>query len=358
VINSPFIPLIKRLKLEDEDYFIKAFTRQMKKKRWKTTTEMFADVDKNIKRFTTDTNKLAVSILKAKGKLDADSLFLVSLFFQELFTQLMVDAYSSTVGRDVPKADILSLRLGDLTLSNALYKKAGLVASEVTKIINDHVNYAKSAKELAMMLYEGYGFNDREVLDGKLKLPAYLMNNSLSEDVDKIIEKLKTGNLQAGYLEYLDAVLKKKGHDSIKKAMDVAVHERYRYFAERIVRTEMMRLINDERQLEFLTDDRLEYVQVKMSKKHPRKDICDYHTGANLYGLGAGVYPKVNYPKPPFHPHCYCYVVQRLDVVGDAKYDEKEARRFFKRLSKEDAALVAGSKKKAEAILNGDMNLT
>ena len=45
--------------------------------------------------------------------------------------------------------------------------------------------------------------------------------------------------------------------------------------------------------------ERIQYVQIRLSSKHPKTDICDYHAKVDLYGLGPGVYPKAEAPKPP-----------------------------------------------------------
>ena len=44
-----------------------------------------------------------------------------------------------------------------------------------------------------------------------------------------------------------------------------------------------------------------------LSPRHPRKDICDTHASADLYGLGAGVYPVDACPWPA-HPNTFSYV--------------------------------------------------
>lgn len=48
-----------------------------------------------------------------------------------------------------------------------------------------------------------------------------------------------------------------------------------------------------------------------LSPGHPRPDICDLHASANLYGLGAGVYPDRERLPWPAHPNTLSY----FDVV-------------------------------------------
>jgi hypothetical protein len=42
-------------------------------------------------------------------------------------------------------------------------------------------------------------------------------------------------------------------------------------------------------------------------------DICDVHAGANIYGLGAGVYPFDKVPELPAHPNCNCFLTEVID---------------------------------------------
>ena len=46
----------------------------------------------------------------------------------------------------------------------------------------------------------------------------------------------------------------------------------------------------------------------RMSQSHPVTDICDLYAGADLYGMGPGVFPKGKVPELPAHPHCMCYL--------------------------------------------------
>ena len=46
--------------------------------------------------------------------------------------------------------------------------------------------------------------------------------------------------------------------------------------------------------------------QWRLSGRHPVYDICDLYAKANLYGLGAGIFPKGKVPLIPAHPNCMC----------------------------------------------------
>ena len=43
------------------------------------------------------------------------------------------------------------------------------------------------------------------------------------------------------------------------------------------------------------------------SNRHPTEDICDFYAKKDIFGLGAGVFPKDKAPQLPAHPHCLCH---------------------------------------------------
>ena len=105
--------------------------------------------------------------------------------------------------------------------------------------------------------------------------------------------------------------------------------------------------------------ERIQYVQIRLSSKHPKTDICDYHAKVDLYGLGPGVYPKAEAPKPPFHPYCGCRVVPCLSVrpKKPPKFNPNAERTFLATLPAKEAAQVAGSFEKRRRILEDNASL-
>lgn len=117
--------------------------------------------------------------------------------------------------------------------------------------------------------------------------------------IDNINRLAKNGApnkaLQAAYNELLEAV--RKGNEkAIEKAVEVAVNEKSRYVAERITRTEMARAWADGFIAKMKTDADIVSVKFKLSSRHPVFDICDMYAKADMYGLGAGIYPKDKLP--------------------------------------------------------------
>ncbi|GAB4121910.1 MAG: hypothetical protein Fur0040_02320 [Sideroxydans sp.] len=106
---------------------------------------------------------------------------------------------------------------------------------------------------------------------------------------------------------------------------------------------------------ELMDHQDCEFVQVKMSPGHTRMDICDLITSQDKYGLGRGVYLKAQAPLPPFHPHCRCRVMPRLDLTGRGKPRENAlaAKSYLKTLEPWQAAQVAGSQYRLDQMLQG-----
>lgn len=66
----------------------------------------------------------------------------------------------------------------------------------------------------------------------------------------------------------------------------------------------------------------------KLGSRHPAEDICDMYAHADLYGLGAGVFPKDQAPVNPAHPHCLCHYapVYASELKGKKRSDNVEGQ--------------------------------
>ena len=147
--------------------------------------------------------------------------------------------------------------------------------------------------------------------------------------IDNINRLAKNGApnkaLQVAYNELLEAV--QKGNEkAIEKAVEVAVNEKSRYVAERITRTEMARAWADGFIAKIKTDADIVAVKFKLSSRHPVFDICDMYAKADMYGLGAGIYPKDKLPPLPVHPHCLCRYVEVIEGEVDMQQQRDQVR--------------------------------
>ena len=148
--------------------------------------------------------------------------------------------------------------------------------------------------------------------------------------IDNINRLAKNGApnkaLQAAYNELLEAV--QKGNEkAIEKAVEVAINEKSRYVAERITRTEMARAWADGFWAKVQDDDDVVAVKFKLSSRHPVFDICDMYAKADMYGLGAGIYPKDKLPPLPVHPYCLCRYLEAIEGEVDMQQQRDQVRK-------------------------------
>lgn len=234
-----------------------------------------------------------------------------SQFHGQYYDELSA-AFSTVLDRAIGSADIRSLPVSDVALSERLYRHTAEVNAVTRQIIKDHVKGFTQARDLAMQIYEGYGFKD-DPLKVQVNLPKYLrealQDPAISQGFAQIVgriraDNLKTPALKAAYLQAIDALEAGAGDNRLKKLMQTAWFERNRYFANRIAQTELHRAYSNQVAQEIMADEATVWVKYQMSKTHPKVDICDRHAGLNGWGKGPGIYPKAQAPKPPAHPFC------------------------------------------------------
>lgn len=85
------------------------------------------------------------------------------------------------------------------------------------------------------------------------------------------------------------------------------------YQAERLFRTELIRAHGEAYMGMAFGTEGVRGVRFMLSPRHPKPDICDTHASADLYGLGAGVYPNRESCPWPAHPNTFSYVVAVFD---------------------------------------------
>lgn len=280
--------------------------------------------------------------------------------FSGPYKEALAGALSDILGRTVGTAEVGAWRIGEVTLSQRLYQGARQTSAAARQVIADYTRWAGDSRKLALELFEGYGFKADEVLKPSVRLPRYMRDALAEGEVAAVLariqaSRLKTGPLRAAYLQALDAVLDGSGQAARDKALRVAVYERHRYFANRIAQTELHRAQTDRIAAELMADEGIEIVEVRLSQSHSEPDICDLLAGQDRYGLGPGIYPKALAPKPGFHPFCRCLLRPRVDLTGTKPTRERTgaAATYLRGMDEREAAVVAGSKAKRDAILKG-----
>ena len=161
--------------------------------------------------------------------------------------------------------------------------------------------------------------------------------------------------LRAAYSEAFEAWKDGAGQDALRRKLQIAQREKNRYFANRIAQTELARAHQARVAAEFMADETIDVLEVRINPRHPRADICDVqHARANLFGLGPGCYPKARTPRPPYHSFCWCRVRSRLDLeaVGAREVPGGEVA-YLRSLSPDEAGRVMGSKARAARVMDG-----
>ena len=149
----------------------------------------------------------------------------------------------------------------------------------------------------------------------------------------------------------IDAQAKESGINSVNKILNnqlIDNDESALYQAQRVFRTEINRAHN----LAYIDsvdhlDDVVGY-KFNLSSNHRKKDICDMHAGANLYGMGRGVYPaSVIRRIYPAHPNTTSYVTAVFEEEVTDADKQKDAGRidWLKRQPASTQTAVLGKQK-------------
>ena len=206
-----------------------------------------------------------------------------------------------------------------LTLSERTTHASILVRELVARTISAQIKKSASYRQASLAIFDGYKMGGVIPVQD---VPKYLAQTmavarhagiprdemmKMLKPVRRQIERGTTAGMRAAYSQLVDA-LEAQNEKALNRAIFTATQERTRYFADRIARTEMARAYQDGFLLRWDNNDDCVAYQWKLSGRHPRYDICDLYAKANLYGLGAGVFPKDKVPRLPAHPHCMCFL--------------------------------------------------
>lgn len=330
------------------------------------TTDRLAQLIKKLNKSWRRDAKKAVAYLQrliASGMKFEEALDNVQRHYGKLFTlpelrPALVEAAAYAYGivpTMLTKAQVESMgeKLADqwdesgMTLSEKLHGVGVKMRGAIVSTLQEQMRRNNTWTEAARALYDGYGEDGRNVYNGgkdiisRQDLPKYLQKvreatgndlQALAEQrqaIDNINRLAKNGApnkaLQAAYNKLLEAV--QKGNEkAIEKAVEVAVNEKSRYVAERITRTEMARAWADGFIAKMKTDADIVAVKFKLSSRHPVFDICDMYAKADMYGLGAGIYPKDKLPPLPVHPHCLCRYVEVIEGEVDMQQQRDQVQ--------------------------------
>ena len=207
----------------------------------------------------------------------------------------------------------------NLTLSERTTRGGILVRELVARTISEQIKRSATYRQASLAIFDGY--QEAGIIPTQ-NLPKFLQDLTqvarragvprgeilaALKPIRRQIAKGTTAGMRAAYSQLVDA-LEDQNEKALNKAIYAATQERTRYFADRIVRTEMARAYQDGFLLKWDNNDDCVAYQWKLSGRHPRYDICDLYAKANLYGMGPGIFPKDKVPRLPAHPHCMCFL--------------------------------------------------
>lgn len=332
--------------------------------------EQLDDLQAEVERLAQAAHERLLTLL-AQGVATERAVALAQAWFAERYVALLARAFETApVGADTWNVrQVERMPVGDLQLSTRLWAHARQTAAEVAMLIREHTAGTQQARELALRLYDGYRPADglQRPLEGRAraKLPNALRRltqqpadraalQRVYEQGMRWAASLKTAPLRAAYAQAFERWRQTKGQSVLDRWLEIAHREKTRQMANRIAQTELARAQQHALAAEFMADPSIEVVTVRMSASHPKRDICDLHARADLFGLGPGTYPKARAPRPPFHPYCRCRLQSRPDLsAAGAREQPGAVRQFLRAMPPAEAARVLGSRARLAAVLAG-----
>lgn len=307
-----------------------------------------------------------LALLSAGTALD-EALATIRESFEPRYYQALSDAFDRVAADPWGVKELRAYPVGEVTLSGTLYRNWRETSSVVRQVLSRHTQGLQQARALALEIYTGYGLRRGEplVLRGRQlrELPRALQELVRAPGIREVLlaaaararaTTLRTAALRSAYEQTVDASLAGAGEARLRNMLEVAVHEKMRYYANRIAQTELARVHADRVAQELMDDDTIDVVQIRLSGAHPREDICDVFARVNRFGLGPGCYPKALAPKPPFHPFCRCRMRSRPDLSAADAQDNADAERMFLRtMPAPQAARLVGSRQRLQEVLRG-----
>jgi len=229
---------------------------------------------------------------------------------------------AAAIDQFAAKALTMSWDSSGLSLSTRLHGAVGTVEADVRHAVAQAISRRDTAWRTARRIYDGYGFGGalksrdlsdlprdlRQLVDVTRLALVPADSEFVRREVAKLrtyAEALRTGPLRAGYRQLVDRLEAGLGR-GLENAVRVATEEKARYFAERIMRTETASAWGQGFLHQLQDDPDAVGLEWSTSSAHQVFDICDFHSRANLFGMGRGVYPKDRAPRYPAHPHCLC----------------------------------------------------
>lgn len=271
---------------------------------------------------------------------DAVKTAMSNLGFEQQFINdienLQIDSVGLGIGRDISSiAGMTAFRealnrpwsMDGIPLSKRLHGATQEMRATIIDTISKQVKLNASAMQIANKLYDGYGYGavikQQDIAKYMKDIANFARRSNLTVgDSAELLKYLRQAQnkisnlaqhgapnraLKASYQQIVEAI-RKGSEKALNNAIKVAIEEKSRYVAERIARTEGARAWFDGFIAEHNNDELVVAYKWTLNSRHPVFDICDMYAKADMFGLGAGIYPKNKIPRLPAHPHCLCYL--------------------------------------------------
>jgi len=285
----------------------------------------------------------------------------VSKFFEDKLILAVLFGYGEDIKiKVVPEAtlDKVMNRVwtdDGLSLSKRLKRAAPKVRASVKSAIRKQVKESSDIRKLTETIGDIIKKGDLPSDKLNQSIVRLSRNPALKSDVNKIkrqialadAKNVTKSSLITSYKQFITAI--EAGNDKqVAKLMRVIIDDKANSVARRIARTEISRAWTDGFFLASQEDEDIEYYKWQKVSNHIDTDVCTFHSKANLFGLGPGIYPKTAFPPLPAFPNCRCYIeeVLRGDVknkpVKNKSFRDKEARKYLDSLPEGELKEVMG----------------
>jgi len=328
--------------------------------------------------------KLAQAIVKAEGKMNADTAAFVARFVKQLRAQgykldgdaeAALNTYLTSMETTLKSAisEALVISSGVAVTQASLHSKTVLAAAEQAFIaqwpdglaLSDRLwRWKKSARDgvqqqlqLGIKQAKANGavvYNLQRAIEKDTGRRFAIVSDHTSQWVQELYESAqtmihtpldktawqkvvdeveshisdlsRTGNRHAA--ERLLSQIKLAVNNGEEALLDSAVkwwtYDQQLYHLRRIARTEMATAAHRAVIDTSIDDPDIIGFQWRLSGSHPIYDICDYYASIEM-GLGKGVFSKEAVPRHKAHPHCMCLLIPRTTPIkqrGDKNYAE------------------------------------
>ncbi len=251
-----------------------------------------------------------------------------------LFTQFANGVNLSDTLHNKSSQKAVKLVLKDYFKFKGNVKELGSKLGNVNKLPN--IDLPKELRELVSL---SRGFMTPQKANYYQQLTRQAHNKILQLNKRGVTE---TAPLQKAYAKLLDKI--EIGDEAgIKTALDFAFKTKVNYINSRISRTEFARSYEMSFQRRIEEDKNIIGFQWLLSSAHPKVDICDCYAESDMYGMGAGVYPKDAGANIPAHPNCLCSKVAVYDAEKKGKYSQERVDKYLKGLNDRDRKAILGA---------------